>query len=74
MRSNLGGETPVHTRRVWEAPAIIELPIGTETRSAGATSMSNNAGERTAPPPPAAPSSKLGFAFEMSFPLSARTE
>ena len=74
MRSNLGDESPVHTRRAWEAPAITELPIGTETRSAGAKRLSLNAGERTDPPPPAAPSSKLGFAFEMSFPLSARTE
>ena len=74
MRSKLDGETPVHTRRVWEAPAIIELPIGTETRSAGAKSLWLDAGERTAPPPPTAPSSKLGFAFEMSFPLSARTD
>ena len=74
MRSNLGGETLVHTRRVWEAPAIIELPIGTETRFAGAKSVPLNAGERTEPPAPATPSSKLGFAFEMSFPLSARTD
>jgi hypothetical protein len=74
MRSNLGGDIPVHTRRVWEAPAIIELPIGTETRFAAANSAPFSAGERIEPPAPVAPSSKLGFAFEMSFPLSARTD
>ena len=74
MRSNLGSGTPVHTRSAWQAPAIIELPVGTVTRLNGAKSPSPDAGPRMAPPSPAAPSSKLGFAFEMSFPLSARTD
>ena len=74
MRSNSGGGTPVHTRSAWEAPAIIELPVGTVTKLAGAKSPALDAGARMDPPAPAAPSSKLGFAFEMSFPLSARTE
>jgi len=56
-------------RDAWIAPAMNVVPIG--TTSGGILSA-----ERPAPPQaPAAsgPSSKLGFAFEMSFPMSART-
>ena len=53
MRSTLGDETPVHARRVWEAPAITELPIGTETRSAGGTGIRPPAAN--GPPAPAPP-------------------
>lgn len=54
-------------RSAWEPPAVTRLAIGTETKTAGA-----NAGGAE-PQPPAAPASKLGFSFEMSLPLSART-
>jgi hypothetical protein len=48
---------------------MAELPIGTETRAAEAKGQPG-----ASPPPPAAPTTKLGFSFEMSFPLSVRTE
>ncbi len=70
MRSQLSNKSPRQARRAWEAPAITELSIGTETKAAVA-------GQFPAQPPnlpPAAPATKLGFAFEMSFPLSVRTE
>ncbi len=74
MRSTLGDGTPVQARRAWQAPALVELPIGTQTRFAGASSLSPQTGERISPPPPSAPATKLGFAFEMSFPMTVRTE
>lgn len=74
MRSTLVDGSPFPTRRAWEAPALKELPIGTETGSAGAKGLAPDSGQRTNPPPPATPTTKLGFAFEMSFPLSVRTE
>ncbi|MGD9924650.1 MAG: hypothetical protein AB7V13_24855 [Pseudorhodoplanes sp.] len=61
------------TRRTWEPPAFSELPIGTETRSIPARRTPPDGGQAN-PPPPATPASKLGFSFEMSFPLSVRTE
>jgi hypothetical protein len=57
------------TRRSWQPPTVTKLAIGTATRKAGA-----RAAQAGSPPPaPAAPESKLGFSFEMSLPLSART-
>ncbi|HWV42892.1 hypothetical protein [Pseudorhodoplanes sp.] len=70
MRSSPANGRPAPARRAWEAPAITELPIATET-AAAASSASEEAGP---PSPPASPATKLGFSFEMSFPLSARTE
>jgi len=74
MRSILADGTPVQARRAWQAPALVELPIGTQTRFAGAGSRATEAGQPANPPPPATPSTKLGFAFEMSLPLSVRTD
>lgn len=74
MRSTLGDGTPPQARRAWQAPAITELPISTTTRSAGAKDGSTQACGPANPPPPATPSTKLGFSFEMSLPLSVRTE
>lgn len=71
MRSRLAKDGPVETRRAWEAPAIAEVSIGQATK---ATAMDKNPGEAEHPPPPASPGSKLGFSFEMSFPLSVRTD
>lgn len=62
-------ESSAPTRRAWEAPAITELPVRTQTR---AQTTAPSAGQ--APQPPAAPATKLGFSFEMSFPLATRTE
>lgn len=71
MRSIPGQKSPLETRRAWEAPAIAELPIGRGTKAAFPR---DRAFGNASPPAPASPSTKLGFAFEMSFPLSARTE
>ena len=70
MRSQHRIVSPGQARRAWEAPAITELPIGTATKAAVAGQVPS----QPANPPPAAPATKLGFAFEMSFPLSVRTE
>jgi hypothetical protein len=66
----------VRTRRVWKPPILTKLPIAA-TKSAGVqafSSIASGAGQSSNPRPPAAPSMKLGFSFEMSFPLSVRTE
>ena len=74
MGFNLTKEGPVQVRRAWQAPAMTELPIRTETRAAEAKALEPGSGPGANPPPSAAPTTKLGFAFEMSFPLSVRTE
>jgi hypothetical protein len=71
MRSRQFKNSPAQARRTWEAPAITELPIGIETKAAKAKDLS---GQPDNPPSAGAPATKLGFAFEMSFPLSVRTE
>lgn len=71
MRSTLSRESPVQVRRTWEAPAIEELAIGRETKADALRPGSNQSAN---PPLPESPSTKLGFSFEMSFPLSVRTE
>ena len=68
MRPTKSDKTGARGRRAWQAPAVVKMPIGTETKS---SSRQDAAKE---PSQPAEPSSKLGFAFEMGFPLSARTE
>jgi hypothetical protein len=66
-----GSGTTRDKRRAWEAPVVTKLAIGAETRSAPATGQGT---EPAHPQAPADPSSKLGFSFEMAFPLSARFE
>lgn len=44
------------------------LPVHSATRASGGKTQS------AAPNAPAAPETKLGFSFEMSLPLSVRTE
>ena len=63
---------PAQARRRWQAPIVTELPIRTRTRVR--TSAPSPESSPEPPPPAAAPASKLGFAFEMSFPLSVRTD
>lgn len=56
------------SRRAWQTPAVKKLAIGTQSRS-------NTAGSaEVSPQAPTPPGTKLGFSFEMSIPLSARTE
>ena len=57
-------------RRAWKAPVFTTASIRGETKSAAERSATDAA----EPQPPAAPASKLGFSFEMAFPLSARFE
>jgi len=67
-------------RRAWQAPALVELPIGRETRSAAndqqqaAGAQTSGQIDRAAPQSPAAPEAKFGFSMEWAFPLSARWE
>jgi hypothetical protein len=76
MRQTKFSSTHLGTRRVWEPPAITKLPIGTQTKSARESAKKSGADQpQSAPPgPPAEPATKLGFSFEMAFPLSARTD
>jgi hypothetical protein len=81
MRSVKSPTTVAGERRPWEPPTVTKLPIGTATKSPrrsrkSAAPARDSSLERSAaaPLPPAAPSTKLGFSFEMAFPLSARTE
>lgn len=62
-------ETGHGTRRAWRPPTVTTLAIRTQTKTASA----NAAGAAAQPPVPAAPEGKLGFSFEMSLPMSART-
>ncbi len=74
MLSTLADGSPVPAGRIWEPPSITKLPISTATRSASGSGIQPDSGHRMNPPTPATPASKLGFSFEMSFPLAARTE
>ena len=56
-------------RRPWEPPALVEMKIGTLTKSGRDP---EDAPRPKEPPQPAAPTSKLGFYFEWGFPLSSR--
>jgi hypothetical protein len=73
MRSTPVKTSPERVRRAWEAPAITELPIGSQTRTRLDSPPSGH-GSGQEPSQPAAPATKLGFSFEMSFPLAARTD
>ncbi len=57
----------------WERPCFNELSISDP--SVAAAGPAAHVVERTAvdPQPPAEPALKLGFSFELAFPLSART-
>ena len=68
-RSKIDEGSVPRARRAWEAPAFTELKIGTETRSDREGSPPSDE-----PSPPATPATKLGFSFELAFPLSSRTE
>jgi hypothetical protein len=56
-------------RRAWQAPAFTELAVATGTKSA---IVGRN--DPTHPKVPTAPMTKIGFSFEVGFPLSSRTE
>jgi len=81
MQPTKSNTTIKRMRRAWQPPALVELPIGSETRSAiddqkdadGRTSGSSRIASAH-PAPPAAPAAKFGFSMEWAFPLSARWE
>jgi hypothetical protein len=66
--------TRIAKRRAWRSPALTVLAIGPETRSSQRNAAQPSGSSQTEPPPPAAPATKLGFALEWAFPLSARLE
>ncbi|HEY2426782.1 MAG TPA: hypothetical protein VGI09_12860 [Pseudolabrys sp.] len=51
---------------------MTKLAIGTETKSA--RESGDGQPKSVQPAPPATPATKLGFSFEMAFPLSARID
>jgi len=63
-----GSRRNAPARRRWKTPTVTAVAIRAETKS------SSNKGVKklSHPQPPAAPTTKLGFSFEMAFPLSAR--
>lgn len=54
----------------WEPPTVTKTPIAETTSPSPAT----NDPALAEPQPPSEPATKLGFSFEMAFPLAARTK
>lgn len=71
MRPKNATPTASDERIAWEAPAFTKLPITARTRSSRAADKPSPAKE---PAGPGQPHSKLGFSFEMSLPMSSRSE
>ena len=65
-RTDDGDARPENT---WQPPVVKKVAIGTETKSAAQDETISVPAE---PQPPATPASKLGFSFEMAFPMSSR--
>jgi len=65
------GQTNDKRHNGWEPPAVTKVAIGAGTKSASKIENSSGVAE---PQPPSPPTTKLGFAFEMAFPMSSRTE
>jgi hypothetical protein len=72
MRPEISRRTVHGKRRTWQSPTVTTVAIRDKTKSARTNGQA--IGKLTEPPPPATPATKLGFAFEMAFPLSARIE
>jgi hypothetical protein len=64
------GRTNDERQSTWEPPAVKKVAIGAETKSAAQGEATPGLAE---PRPPSSPATKLGFSFEMAFPLAART-
>jgi hypothetical protein len=73
MQPTKSDSTDIARRRAWQPPALTELAIGRETKSSHRAAQSSGSSQ-VEPQPPAAPATKLGFALEWAFPLSARLE
>jgi len=83
MRDIMGQEMPPKksdapvpgSGRPWQAPRVAKLPLAPVTKAmAHGLDARTASARRLGPAPPAGPSSKLGFSFEWSLPLSIRTE
>lgn len=72
MRPNKAGPSTSEAHPVWEAPGFTKLPIVSRTGS-GAT-VANDPPRVVEPAAPGQPLSKLGFSFEMAFPMSSRSD
>ena len=72
MRPNNAALSASDARPDWEAPAFTKLPIANRTGS-GANVASDPA-RVVEPAAPGQPLSKLGFSFEMAFPMSSRSD
>jgi hypothetical protein len=66
MRPNGSRDAGPAARRAWKSPTLTVVAMRAEAKSPGTA--------QSQPQPLAAPASKLGFAFEMAFPLSARLD
>jgi hypothetical protein len=71
MKTIRTGQTNDKRSNTWEPPVVTKVAIGAETKST--PEIESNAG-LTEPQPPSPPATKLGFAFEMAFPMSSRSE
>ncbi len=69
MRSIRTGQAD--DKSTWEPPTVVKVAIGAETKTASHSETSAGLAE---PGPPSVPATKLGFAFEMAFPMSSRSE
>ena len=72
MRPNKAGPSTSEAHPVWEAPAFTKLPIVSRTGSGA--NVANDPPRVVEPAAPGQPSSKLGFSFEWSFPMSSRSD
>jgi hypothetical protein len=74
MQPTKSESTDIAKRRAWQPPALTVLAIGRETKSFHRDAAQSSGSSPAEPQPPAAPATKLGFALEWAFPLSARFE
>ena len=72
MRPNNAAPSASDAHPTWEAPTFKKLPIASRTGS-GANVASDPA-RVVEPAAPGQPLSKLGFSFEMAFPMSSRSD
>ncbi len=75
MRPNKAGPSASVAHPVWEAPTFTKLPIVSDTGSSAGSNAPNGSSPRVVEPAaPGQPLSKLGFSFEMAFPMSSRSD
>jgi hypothetical protein len=72
MRPNNAAPSAPNARPDWEAPAFTKLPIASRTGSGA--NVANDPPRAIEPAAPSQPLSKLGFSFEMAFPMSSRSD